>query len=82
MKKTATALVLAGAVTIGISVAPLAGADPFDCQQVGSTTVCGPGGVNRGGQSAAPVPGAGPRSCTNAYGTYQACGNVGGGFRL
>jgi hypothetical protein len=80
MKKTTTALVLAGAVTIGISVAPLAGAGPSDCQQVGSTTVCGQG-VNRG-QPAAPPPGAGPRSCTNAYGSYQNCGNAGGGLGL
>lgn len=80
MTKTAAALVLAAAVTIGISVAPPAGADPFDCQQVGSTTVCGQGGVNS--QPAAPSPSAGPRSCTNAYGSYQACGKAGGGFRL
>ena len=81
MKKTTTVLVLAiGAVTIGISVAPVAGADPSDCQQVGSTTVCGQG-VNRG-QPTAPPPGAGPRSCTNAYGSYQNCGNAGGGFGL
>jgi hypothetical protein len=81
MKKITTALVLAiGAV--GISVAPLAGADPFGCQQVGSTTVCAPGGVNSGGKPAVSSPGAGPNSCSNAYGNYQACGNAGGGFRL
>jgi hypothetical protein len=81
MKKTTTALVLAiGAVTIGISVASPAGADPSNCQQIGSTTVCGHGG-NRG-QPAAPAPGAGPRNCTNAYGSYQNCGNAGGGSGL
>jgi len=82
MKKTTTALVLAGAVTIGISVAPLVGADPSDCQQVGSTLVCGQG-ANRG-QPAAPLPGTGPPGgrCVNAYGTFQNCGSVGGGFGL
>ena len=76
MKKTTTLLVLAiSAVTIGISVAPLAGADPSNCQQVGAATVCGQGGVNSGGQPAAPPPGAGPNSCTNAYGGYQNCRN-------
>jgi hypothetical protein len=76
MKKTTTVLVLAiGAVTIGISVAPLAGADPSFCEQVGATTVCGQGGVNSGGQPQVPPPGAGrPRGgCTNMYGGYQNC---------
>jgi hypothetical protein len=72
MKKIITALVLA-AVTIGISVAPLAGADPTNCQQVGAATVCGQGGVNSGGQPAAPAPRAGAQACTNAYGGYQNC---------
>jgi hypothetical protein len=76
MKKTTTVLVLAiGAVTIGISVAPLAGADPSFCQQVGAATVCGQGGVNSGGPPPVRPPGAGPPTggCTNAYGGYQNC---------
>lgn len=75
MKKTSTVLVLAiGAVTIGISVAPAAGADTSSCRQVGAATVCGQG-VNTGGQPAGPAAGAGqPGSgCTNAYGGYQNC---------
>jgi hypothetical protein len=72
MKKTRNVLVLAiGAVTI--SVAPLAGADPTNCQQVGSTTVCGQGAVSSGGQPAAPPPGAGQTACTNQFGGYQNC---------
>ena len=74
MKKTTTVLLLAIGVTIGISVAPLAGADPSFCQQVGAATVCGQGGINSGGppQAAPPVA---PRTggCTNAYGGYQNC---------
>ena len=76
MKKTTAVLFLAiGAVTIGISVAPLAGADPNNCQQVGAATVCGQGSVNSGGQPLAPPPVAGPRrgGCANAYGGYQNC---------
>jgi hypothetical protein len=75
MKKTTTFLVLAiGAVTIGISVAPVAGADTSSCQQIGAATVCGQG-VNTGGQPTGPAPGAGqPGSgCINAYGGYQNC---------
>ena len=75
MKKTTTVLVLAiGAVTIGVSVAPLAGAAPSFCQQVGAAIVCGQGRVNSGG-AAAPLPGAGlPRGgCANAYGGYRHC---------
>jgi hypothetical protein len=73
MKKTRNVLVLAiGALTLGISVAPLAGADPTNCQQVGATTVCGQGGVNSVRQPAAP-PGAGPSACTNQFGGYQNC---------
>jgi hypothetical protein len=77
MKKTTAVLVLAiGALTMGISVAPLAGADPSFCQQVGAATVCGQGGVNSGGQPAGPG-GAGPPTggCTNVYGGYQNCKN-------
>ena len=73
MKKTRNVLVLSIGVTIGISVAPLAGADPTNCQQVGATTVCGQGGVNSGGQPAAPNPDAGPNGCTNVYGGSQNC---------
>ena len=76
MKRTTTVLVLAiGAATIGISVAPLAGADPSSCQQFGAATVCAQGGVKSGGQPAVPRPGAGPPTggCTNAYGGYQNC---------
>ncbi len=74
MKKTRNVLLLAvGAVTISLGVAPLAGADPNNCQQVGATTVCGQGGVNRGGQPAGAPPGAGPQACTNAYGGFQNC---------
>lgn len=75
MKKTTSVLVLAIGVTIGIGVAPPAGADTSNCQQIGAATVCGQGGVNSGGQSAAPPPGAGPAGggCTNAYGGYQNC---------
>ena len=85
MKKPTTVLVLAiGAVTIGISVAPLAGADPSNCQQFGAATVCAQGGVksggqgvNSGGQPPVPAPIAGPAAggCTNAYGGYQNCNN-------
>ena len=74
MKKTTAVLFLAiGAVTIGISVAPLAGADPNNCQQVGAATVCGQGSVNSGGQPAGTHGGAGPQACTNVYGGYQNC---------
>jgi hypothetical protein len=78
MKKTTTALVLAigAATTIGISVAPLAGADPSNCQQVGASTVCGQGDVSGGGgQPPARRPVSGPPAggCTNAYGGYQNC---------
>jgi hypothetical protein len=73
MKKTTLLVLAIGAVTIGISGAPLAGADPNNCQTFGAATVCGQGGVNNsGGQPAAP-PGAGPNSCTNVYGGYQNC---------
>jgi hypothetical protein len=81
MKTTGVLAALAiGATAIGISIAPPAAADPSDfCQQVGSATVCGQGGVNSGGQPAAP--GAGPprRGCLTPYGTYRSCGNRGGG---
>ena len=73
MKKTRNVLVLAIGVTIGISVAPLAGADPTNCQQVGAATVCGQGSVNSGGQPAGTHGGAGPQACTNVYGAYQHC---------
>jgi hypothetical protein len=76
MKKTRNVLVLAiGAVTISLSVAPLAGADPTNCQQVGFTTVCGQGSVNGGGQPAAGGASqpAGGTACTNAYGSFQNC---------
>jgi len=80
MKKTTTVLVLAiGAATIGISVAPLAAADPSNCQQVGSATVCGQGSVRGGGQpgggSNPQVPAPTGGGCTNAYGGYQNCNN-------
>jgi hypothetical protein len=77
MKKTTTVLVLAiGAATIGISVAPLAGADPSNCQQFGASTICGQGAVHGGGGppaagSSVPPPTGG--GCTNAYGGYQNC---------
>jgi hypothetical protein len=79
MKKTTAVLVLAigAAMTIGISVAPLAGADTSNCQQVGASTVCGQGGVRGGGQPAGgsnpqvPAPSGG--GCKNAYGGYQNC---------
>ena len=75
MKKTTTVLVLAIGVTIGISVAPLAGADTSNCQQLGAATVCGQGAITNGGQRATPPPGAQPPGggCTNAYGAYQNC---------
>ena len=78
MRKTTAVLALAiGAATIGISVAPLAGADTSNCQQIGSSTICGQGNVSGGG----PAPGggsAGPANnggsgCQNAYGQYQNC---------
>jgi hypothetical protein len=72
MKMTISVLALA-ICAVTISVAPLAGADPNNCQQVGATTVCGQGGVNRGGQPAGAPPGAGPQACTNAYGGFQNC---------
>jgi hypothetical protein len=80
MKKTVLILAI-GAVTIGISVAPLAGADTSNCQQFGAATVCGQGSVNSGGQPAASPPGAGSpagagspgTACTNAYGGFQNC---------
>jgi hypothetical protein len=77
MKKITTviAAMAIGVAAIGIGVAPLAGADPNNCQQVGATTVCGQGGVNSGGQPAAPRPGAGPQACINQYGGYQNCQN-------
>jgi hypothetical protein len=72
MKMTISVLALA-ICAVTISVAPLAGADPNNCQTFGAATVCGQGGVNNsGGQPAAP-PGAGPNSCTNVYGGYQNC---------
>jgi hypothetical protein len=78
MKKTAAFLVLAtGAAAIGISVAPLAPADPTTCETVGATTVCGQGSVNDGGGSAPPpaAPAPTPGGCTTPYGTYQNCNN-------
>ena len=75
MKKTTLLVLAVGAVTVGISVAPLAGADPSNCQQVGAATVCGQGSVNSGRQPAASPPGAGSpgSACTNAYGGFQNC---------
>lgn len=75
MKKSTAVVLAIGAVTIGISVAPLARADPTNCQQVGAATVCGQGDVNSGRQPAGPPPGAGPNSCTNVYGGYKNCKN-------
>jgi len=75
MKKTTAVLVLAGAATIiGMSIAPLAGADTTSCQTVGATTVCGQGEVRGEGsapQASVPAPATG--GCSNAYGGYQNC---------
>ncbi|HME50570.1 hypothetical protein [Mycobacterium sp.] len=75
MKKTTAVLVLAcAATTIGISIAPLAGADTTNCETVGGTTLCGQGEVR--GEGAAPeasVPGRATGGCSNAYGGYQNC---------
>ncbi len=77
MRTTVVLAALAiGAATIGISVAPLAGADPSsNCQTVGATTVCGQGDISGGGPpSAGPsVPAPPTGGCTNAYGGYQNC---------
>jgi hypothetical protein len=78
MRKPTSVLVLAiGAATIGISLAPLAGADTgSSCQTVDNTTVCGQGGVRTGGGPPAgasvPAPPTGG-GCTNVYGGYQNC---------
>jgi hypothetical protein len=77
MKKTTVLVLAIGAATIGISFAPLAGADPSNCQTVGGSTICGQGSVGGGGQPGgapnAGVPAPGGGSCTNAYGAYQNC---------
>ena len=76
MKKIVLALAI-GAATIGIGFAPLAGANPTNCQTVSGTTVCGQGSVGGGGQPggapAAPAPAGG--GCMNVYGGYQNCNN-------
>jgi len=75
MKKTTAVLVLAGAATtIGISIAPLAGADTTNCETVGSTTICGQGDVRgEGGPPKASVSAPSTGGCANAYGGYQNC---------
>ena len=70
-------LATVAALTIGVSVAPSAAADP-SCQTVGGATVCGQGSVSGGSQPgnapAAPNPSSGgPSACTNAFGAYQHC---------
>jgi hypothetical protein len=71
-------LVTVAAVTIGVSVAPSAAADP-NCQTVGAATVCGQGTVSGGNQSGnaplapAPPTGGPAGGCTNAFGAYQRC---------
>ena len=75
MKRTVLVLAI-GAATIGIGFAPLAGADPANCQSINGATVCGQGSLRGGGQPgggvpAAPAPGGG--GCMNAYGGYQNC---------
>ena len=81
MKKitTVVAAMAIGAAAIGI--APSAGADPSNCQQVGTSSICSQGGDIRGSQPAAPPGPAAPNGggCLTPYGTYQSCGNNGGG---
>jgi hypothetical protein len=66
------AFVAVAAAAVGVSGAPPAVADPSNCQQFGSTIVCGQGGVGGiPGHNGVMAPfGAG---CINAYGTYQNC---------
>jgi hypothetical protein len=73
MRKTTAVFLASGALTIGISLAPMAGADTSSCQQIGAATVCGQGGVNSSGGQSAGSAGAGPQACTNQYGGYQNC---------
>jgi hypothetical protein len=65
-------------VAIGISVAPLASADPSDCQVVAAVTVCAQGSVSAAAQSAnfqmARHPSIGDGGgCMTQYGTYEHC---------
>jgi hypothetical protein len=57
---------------IGMGGAPLAAADPSNCQKVGATIVCGQDGViGIPGHLGVMAPfGSG---CINPYGTYQNC---------
>jgi hypothetical protein len=66
-----------GAAVVGISVAPLAGAEPSNnCQTTGGVTVCAQGSPNNGagqsGPAGASSPG-GATACINAYGAFQNC---------
>jgi hypothetical protein len=84
MKRYATGgLVAIAATTIGLSVAPLATADP-SCQTVGMSTLCGQSNVSKAKGSATSPGGSGAAAkvstpaetgggCTNSYGTYQRC---------
>jgi hypothetical protein len=65
-------VVAAAAAAVGISGAPLAAADPLNCQHVGTATVCGRGGIS-GIQGHNGVMAPFGSGCTNAYGTYQNC---------
>jgi hypothetical protein len=55
-----------------VSGAPPVAADPFNCQQVGATIVCGQAGISGiPGHNGVMAPfGVG---CIDAYGTYQNC---------
>jgi len=67
------ALVAVAAAAVGMSGAPVAAADPSNCQQLGATMVCGQGAIRGGipGHNGVMAPFGG--SCTNAYGAYQNC---------
>jgi hypothetical protein len=74
-KYTMGALTAIAAVTIGMSVAPSAAADPSHCQTGPATTACGTnGGSSSTGASSAPAaPANHGGGCTNEYGGYQRC---------
>lgn len=81
---------LIAAAAIGISIAPPVVADPSNCQDLDTATVCGQGNVIGGDDQSAgalnrptptlnrPTPTtsiAGIPGCTNPYGNYQNCQN-------
>jgi hypothetical protein len=71
------ALVAVAAAAVGVSGAPWAAAAPSNCQQLGTTMVCGQGAIRGGiplgipGHNGVMAPFG--EGCTNVYGAYQNC---------